>query len=297
MKPFLPILTAVLGFSAAWFLKPAPPAAVVIAEKPQPRPAPAPATEIVSNSEPAPEPSAPRSVGRPVSPQTAVDTTEVAQPRDSAKLLRLVEALNLSPEQQDKLLKAIADAQASLTLSGQSASDPAQNLAATLGFGAMIEKLLADILAPEQAAAFAALRKRNQENAVENAAQAQLSSNLKQIDLTPDQRAQALQRLRDSLETRNAAQPAGLDLALESSVLPLGPAAVSIEGIKTLEIFAAAANDPTAAQESRNEILLKDLQNQLELYQGILSPAQEIQLKAQIEERKKTINRIAEIIR
>jgi hypothetical protein len=306
MKPtfIFPIVTAVLGFSAAWLLKPAPeipsPNTVEkseIRKKPAATPAESatePETEVVQDLR-TPSPLAPSKL--PGFLPTDEERAKVTQSKDAAKMSRLTEALGLSQEQQEKLSKAFAEAIAPLAPAGGSFT-PAEQYAATLAAAENLQKALNALLTPDQLKEFAALRKRSEENAIEINAQSSLANVAGQIDLSPEQRTQALERLRDSAVTQLAGRPAALSLALDNSVLPVGGSAVSEKSIETLtQLVNASENGAGETRNSFTENHLKRLDEQLILYKGILTPAQEAQLKADIEERKATVGRVGELIR
>jgi len=289
----LVILVAILAFAAAWFLKPVPASITPpLVHKSQPLPNPVPSPDLAIS--PAPGSSINPSLKNPG--KTSVDPIQSAKSRDSAKLLRLAEALKLTAAQQTSIQEIIAAAQA-LENPENKPLDPAQQLELAATTGGNIEESLDNVFTPEQAAAFQALRDRVKENSIEASAQAQLSPIAKQIDLTPDQRARVLQSLRAEVAAKIEARPGPLDLAISSSVLPIGPAAISADSIDNLLLMSEQKNLPDEQQATFIEHQQRNLEKQLDLYQPILTPAQHAQLKGIIDERKQNIDRVNDLIR
>jgi hypothetical protein len=220
------------------------------------------------------------------------------QARDDAKMMRLSEALNLTKEQQEAILKMIAAAQAAIVLPEGTPPDSAQILTNAATLGGNIEKSLDAILTPEQAVAFQQLRKRAEQNKIEAAAQKQLSSFTDQMDLTPEQREKALERLRDSAGSKLSSRPDALSLALDTSILPLGPGALNSRSVELMQQTSQTpGNDTVEAQKAHMENQKLELDHQLELYKDILTSAQQAQLKLVIDERKSTLDRVNELLR
>lgn len=299
MKPYVPVLTAVIGIAIGWLAKPASQTPAPAApEKAAPKrevsalpKRPTPAEEVTFTDRPETRP-APPSL-RNLRPSVAAST----QSKDEAKMLRLAEALNLTKEQQDAILKMIAAAQAAIAPANGAPVELSANLTNAATLGGNIEKSLDGILSPEQAKAFQELRKRSDQNQIEATAQKQLSSYTEQMDLTPEQREKALERLRDSEAEKLASRPAGLSLALDTSVLPMGAAAMNSHSVELMtRLSDSTGQDPVEAQRIHMENQRIDLDNQLELYKDILSPAQQAQLKLVIEERKSFLDRANELL-
>lgn len=300
MKPYLPILTAIIGIAIGWLVKPdAQNPAPVVKEQTRPkREAPAPNPEPLS-----PPPAAPiadRPSTRPSNPISRA-TMEVsganAQSRNEAKMMRLAEALNLNKDQEAAILKMIEAAENEGSAATNAATTPQETLAAAAAIGGNIEKSLDAILTPEQAKAFKELQKRAEQNRLEAAAQKQLATYAPEMDLTPEQRAKALERIRESLEDKQSSRSAGLSLMLDNSVLPVGLGSISSRSIDSLEQLAKNPDDGTSGnQRTHIENQRADLDHQFELYKDILTPAQQAQLKLVIDERKSTLDRVNELL-
>lgn len=288
-----PIATAFLGFAAGWLLKPGASPAPAIVSQPPPRPerqAPA-----------APEAEPPPVTGRSTPSDRQSRTFEAPKPtldgiqsRDDAKFARLVEALSLNEDQQKILSDAVKQAEA--TLNPETRLDPELVLEAALEAASTVEKALAASLTPEQAAAFQALRERAKQNTIENNSQRQISDLSKITDLSPEQRDQMLGAVRDELAARYQSRPAGLDLMMESSVLPLGGTFVSESGVERM-LFNKAQPEGTDRDVAFTELQKKNLDAEFERYKPFLTPAQAARLQVDIEERKKAVDAVRELLR
>lgn len=298
MKPQLLYTAAavIIGFSIAWFLKPSPAPEVkkaVVAEKPK-KTTPTPSTDSPDDME-TPRQSTPLPLPSTSRKAAAGQGDETVRSRDEARMIRLAEALGLSEEQQTALGKMIEAAQAS---SGDAPGTPASAFSSfenAVTLGGNIEKSLDSIFTPEQAEAFQKLRERNRANQVETTAQKEVSDLTGRIDLTPEQRQKALELVRGKVSERYASWPSGLELTLDTSVLPTGPAAISSSSADSMQFFAESEKDPAAAQTARIEKQRRALDDQLTLYGAILSPGQMALFRTEIDERKKALDRLSEI--
>lgn len=289
----LPLVTALIGFSAGWLLKPAPSAAPVLTQIQPPRPAPAPTPEKLSDIPAESSPSRPPQP-REVRPEVTPPPDESVKSRDDAKLARLAEALNLNDEQKNALLQAMTAAEG--VLNPETTLDPSKMLETAVAAGTGIEKALAAILTPEQAAAFEDLRRRANDNSIENIAQSRLSSVAKLTDLSPEQREQILATLRSDVRTSHEARPAGIDLVLDTSVLPTGSTFVAESSVDFL-LHSDPSGDPNQIHASFREKQRASLDAQLDLYKSILTPAQYARMKLEVDERKAALDRITELTR
>jgi rubrerythrin len=291
MKPslVLPILATLIGFGLGWLVKPAP----------SPSGAATPSRAATASASPAgvaqnPNP-APAMPARPVRAAAAKGSAatapggaeEFTDPKDAAKMLRLVEALGLSEAQQADLKKIIAESRKSLVAgeTGLPAGSP-DLLTLQSSSGEALETALAALLTPEQSSAFAELRKRERDNRIEVRAQRELGQLLEMTDLSADQRAKVLGQLSESAATELASIPSSLALLLDSSMLPLGPQAVSEQTIRTLREIADAQDlsDPAAVHAKLIESQRRKLDERLKLLKDILTPAQVAQYQATIAE-------------
>ena len=302
MKIYIPVLTAAIGIAIGWLVKPSAQAPAPVAiEKPAPK------RERPTTPEPtSPAPSENITVpDRPSTRPTIAALRDLRaagginnQSRDEAKMLRLTEALNLTKDQQQAIIKMIAAAVAATAPPEGTPTDPSQSISNAATLGGNIEKSLDAILTPEQAKAFQDLRKRTDQNHIETTAQKQLSAFTEQMDLTPEQREKALERLRDSASEKLSSRPGALSLALDTSILPLGPGAMNSKSVDLMQrLSETPGQDTSEAQRMHMETQRIELDNQFQLYKDILSPAQQAQLKLSIDERKNALDRANELLR
>ncbi|HVJ46629.1 MAG TPA: hypothetical protein VM511_09615 [Luteolibacter sp.] len=295
MKPnvLFPVITAILGFGAGWVLKPATAPEPVVRKSPPARPAVPPPTEVAA--EPAPPPV--KRTQPAVRPAGAADDETLKnqlKSRDEAKLARLVEALNLNDEQKAVFLNAMNMAEG--ILNPEATLDPSKMLETALNAASGIEKAISGTLTPEQAAAFAALRKRSEENTIESTTQNRMGELAKLSDLSPEQREKLAGIIRENVRTSHEGRPAGLDLVLDTSVLPLGNTFIANSAVDNMIFSQGSALDP-ATQRSYIDLQRKNLDSQFEDYKDVLTPAQQERLRIDIEERKQALDRVGELLR
>lgn len=293
MKPsvILPIVTALAGFGVGWLVKPAPPAAIAdssaarIPDRKAPEPTPA-IIEPSRESMERPAADRPRTGSKP--PEGMVQ--DIAS-QDDAKLARLTEALNLNDDQKAEVLKAIAAARA--TLEPEGGIEAGELLDTAAQAGADLEKAILATLTPEQATAFAALRKRLQDSSVETASQEQASKFSKLTDLSPEQREMILERIRGDVRKEHDGRPQGLDLVLETSPLPTGSAYITSSSLTSMRFMTGGA-DANEKIEAFRELQRQNLDAQVDKYKDILTPAQLSRLQLDIEEKKRVLDLISE---
>lgn len=282
MKPtlFIILVAAAAGFLAGWLAKPtaaeAPPP---ITETPPTRPLPKPATPKPGPA-PVPAPVPPSAVPKVVPPGVAPQADGA---REAAKMQRLAEVLDLDEETQAKLQKILDDSAKAFTI-----ADPTKPLSsrqtlevlATAAGG--LKQALDELLTPEQATKFAALRQRERANRIETRAQKDLGRLCEITDLDPAQCEQILPQLRARHTADLEQVPAAYALWIESPVLPLGPRALPEESILTLIQLAASdtAQDPSAERQQVFERQRQRLDQQLEMLRPLVSPAQLAQFEA-----------------
>lgn len=297
MKPtvILPIVTAIAGFGLAWVIKPAPQAgASSVTKTPErERQRSAPAAPI---QEEAPERSSPPpgTPGNATQPLDAAQAIGELKNRDEAKLARLVEALSLNEGQKAAVLKAVSAADTALKSDEGSEAGKIMQVASQAA--ADLEKAILALLTPEQAAAFAALRQRSQDNNVESNSQDQVSKFSKAIDLSPEQRELMLARIRDDVRKEYEQRPQGLDLLLDTSPLPTGTAVIADSSVASMALL-AGGEDPAKNMETMQAEQRKNLDAQVDKYKDILTPAQLSRLQVEIEEKKRILDIVREHVR
>ena len=177
---------------------------------------------------------------------------------DAAKLLRLTELLSLTPEQASGLTKIIIESQASIT-----SLDFIEGLTQR---GNYILKSMSTLLDSQQNTAFLALVERTRNNTIEAGAQRQLAEVIEKVDLTPQQRQQAVERLRANFRDEIGQLSPQLAILSETSPLPLGGNQLPASSLRSPR----SGNTDSAATPEATAEALRD----------ILTPGQNAQLEA-----------------
>ncbi len=210
--------------------------------------------------------------------------------REQAKMLRLVETLELTPEQQDELRDLIERAGESLAADPDDPIAPIQ-LAELEKAGALLAGGLSDILTPDQRSAFEEMLDREERNRIEAAAHGELAELTARVDLNEEQREQALARLRDNAGTESAGVPKNLALMLDTSVLPVGAFALSREAVPALRAASGGA-DAATQQSTFLEGRHQELEARFERIADLLTPAQRAAYEAAIREKQAILDQM-----
>ncbi len=284
--PLLPILTAVLGFAAAWIAKPSnPPPATSVTEAPAP-------TKRVESTATAPletktspkRPEPPKAGEYPLADRAA----QGPQTREEAKMARLVEELGLSFDQQNSMIKLIQDVQATASMDTPVLADLTTR-------GKAVEDGLKSLLNPEQFAKFQEMRARERENRIELRAHQLLDRAIEEIDFSGEQREAALDRLRQQSKEDLQSIPAAAALFLEKSILPTSGKELPIEGVLALAKAGepVGGSDPEVVHQRIVDSQRTELERMLSNFDGILTPGQMGQYQAAIAEQRALMEKFA----
>ena len=278
----LPAVTALVGFSIAWLAKPdafpAPTGA-----KTEQAAAPRPTRSETGRRPSSTDSKRPKDVK--ASDFPLVDQAEQGpKTRDEAKMLRLTEALGLSIEQQGEIITLIEGVQANV-------SDTAPALEDLTVRGKAVEDGLAKLLTPVQLAKFQELRDRERENRIEVRSQKMLAGAIDEIDLSPAQREEVLDRLRQKSRAELQSIPSAATLLFDKSVLPTGGKELSADGILAIAQMGekVSAGDPAAAYQKVIDRHRGELEEQLQCFDGILTPGQMGQYQAALTETRELL--------
>lgn len=283
----LPAATALLGFSIAWLAKPdatpAPPAVRVeeagshkpVRTAPGNRPSTANSkklTEVKASDFP-----------------LADQADQGPKTRDEAKMLRLTEALGLSLDQQGALIQLIEKNQAT----GDGTAPVIEDLTAR---GKAIQEGLAKLLTPEQLAKFEELRLRERENRIEVRSQKMLMAAIDEIDLSPEQREEVLNRLRQKSKAELQAIPAAATLLFDKSLLPTNGRELSADGILLLAKMSEdpPVGEPAAVHQKFLDRQRGELEELLQCFDGVLTPGQMGQYQAALAETRAIMDKLPE---
>lgn len=286
----LPVATAVIGFAAAWFVKPAG----------------TPEKDKLTSSENrtegggVPKPGQGEDNGR-TRPGTGKGPAEVKagdfplaeqfekgpQTRQEAKMLRLTEALGLSTDQQAGVTGLMETVGAAESGNGAVIEDLTRR-------GKMIEEGLQKLLTPEQWAKFQEIRERERENRTEVRAQQMLLAAMQEIDISPGQRDELISRLRQKSKMDMQSIPAAATLLLDKSLLPTGKQELSVDGVLMLAKMAEPVElaDPGEVHDKVKENQKREIEEILRCFDGILTTGQMGQYQAGLAEQRALVNRL-----
>lgn len=281
----LPALTAVIGFAVAWVAKPGGTPAPVAGKQEEAisaRPG-----RTTTTTRPSPEDNRrPKEVN--ASDFPLVDQAEQGpKTRDEARMLRLTEALGLTIDQQGSIISLIEDIQAK--------ADPNVSVLQDLiTRGKMVEEELAKILSPEQFAKFQELRVRERENRAEVRAQRMLITAIEDIDMSPEQRDEVLERLRQKAKADVQSIPAAATLLFDKSMLPTNNKELSVDGVLMAAQMGEEIDmsDPMAAHQKVLDQQRQELEDILNCYDGILTSGQMGQYQASLLEKQEIMKRL-----
>jgi hypothetical protein len=297
MKPTVLIatFTAIAGFAAGWLFKPSEAPATA---GPQPSAASGRQSGTLdgkSRDRSAERPLIlkPRGDGRADSdPETAemhvkFDRTlkSSTQSAEKARLDRLVEALGLSPEQKEAMEALLAgrrDGFRELQGNGKSRTEMVEEAA---NAQRVFEQEVAKILDPEQVTALADLNKRNTENNIEVRAYRSLQDVIGQVDLSPEQRDQALEIFRASSAEAQKRRPEGWSIMNETLNVMGGSQVSALDDMSEFLTDPAVMNDPLEIQRRVAQKKRMDGEQMVSQLTSILTPAQLRQYKATVDAR------------
>lgn len=280
----LPVFTAIAGFAVAWVAKPAAPPAPVAGKTEESASGKSPARSGPATRPQQDDGKKPKEVK--ASDFPLADQAELGpKTRDEARMLRLTEALGLTIDQQGSIISLIEDIQSK----ADGKVPVIQDLTTR---GNAIEEALAKILSPEQLAKFQELRVRERENRAEARALRMLGGAIEDIDLSPEQREQVLERLRQKAKADMQTIPASATLLLDKSMLPTNNKELSVDGVLLLAQMGEEVTSLDAG-EAHEKILTRqrqELEDVLECYDGVLTSGQMGQYQAALLEQRKILN-------
>lgn len=192
---------------------------------------------------------------------------ESLQKAERAKWLRLIEVLGLDSDQAKALEAAIAEIR----------PQPDENTPLDTAYAEAGEKLEQSILAmltQEQQVAFREMQQRSLKNRVEVKAQEEFAESLTNLDLTEEQREQALEVLRKQAEEDVSLIPSGARLLLGSSFLPIGDEKTTDKSFEIMGQLQPKPGEPLPTFEQIAALHRAELERRMTQFEGILSPAQ-----------------------
>jgi hypothetical protein len=204
---------------------------------------------------------------------------------ETARLSRLSEALGLSAEQKDTL-KALLDIRRDgfRELQGSS-TDPG---GAIQQAGRSEKNFMEDVkkvLDPEQVAAFESFKQREKDNDIEAKAQRDVADLIGQVDLSDQQREQALAVMRQLSEASAAKRPEGWGLMNEAVGMLGGNQAAVMDDLGDVMDDPSIMKDPQAMQQKLLESQRTTTEARVAALKSILTPGQLSQYRANLEAR------------
>lgn len=283
----LPAATALVGFSIAWLAKPdasPAPAGVKVEDTASHKPV-----------RTAPDNRSSAAGSKPLKEVKASDfpladqADQGPKTRDEAKMLRLTEALGLSLDQQGALIQLIEKVQAT-------ANGTVPVIEDLTSRGKAIQEGLAKLLTPEQLTKFEELRLRERENRIEVRSQKMLTAAIDEIDLSPEQREEVLNRLRQKSKAELQAIPAAATLLFDKSLLPTNGRELSADGILLLAKMSEdpPVGEPMVVHQKFLDRQRGELEEILKCFDGILTPGQMGQYQAAIAENRAILDKLPE---
>jgi hypothetical protein len=166
-----------------------------------------------------------------------------------------------------------------------SGNDPAESIKqASISEQRFMEEMK-KLLDPEQLGALESFKQREKDNAVEAKAQRDVADLIGQVDLSEEQRDQALEAMRKLSETAAARRPAGWGLMNESLGMLGGSQVSVIEDLGSVMDDPAAMKDPQEVQRRLVQAQRATAEARVAALKGILTPGQLSQYRATLEAR------------
>lgn len=275
-------ISLLIGFTFGWLINSASSeldsiVTVSAPDRPSPRPS---APENAPPERNRPEPPMSDTGPQKGTPNGTADVPRTAKRADRAKWMRLIEVLGLDDDQAKALEAAMSESRPKV-------DDGTPPEIAYAEAGAILERSILALLEPEQRTAFLDLQRRAMENRIEVSAQQTYAQELGELDLSPDQRKQALDLLRGRAEEIASDIPASTRLLLTGSILPIGDERFTEDAIRLLrQLSPQETGDVTLdklagkrrAEAEEKAALLGDVLTpaQLELYRSGLSQTPDI---------------------
>lgn len=299
-KKYFPIITAIIGFAAAWLLKPKGQDPV------------ANSTEIVTHTtsshssgetrESSPDrrvvhnPLTHTADGKPLPPELVELRTNLAnnlsnamQVRDQGYVQRITELLALTPQQQQEFLALLQDKRKALNIYAPGSGINSQNI---LEQAEVIEKQFNDalgkLLSGEQIDTLNQFRAQQKQNRMMAQAQKEFADVLEKIDLNPNQQEAVITTLHDIESKRTSALDATGLFAETFDTMGFGSASGPMSETNAANASIAQATDKKQQIQQLIDDRRQQTQQKIERLRTILTPAQLAQYSALLEARDQT---------
>jgi hypothetical protein len=304
MKPVVAIATALLSFAAGWVLKPTPDAvaggagtqgAMADAGKGSGRGgvedgAPSGKTRLRESLVLSPR------EGKGGSAEVDEETSAAlrrfqetfgssADRAENARLSRLAEALGLSAEQRDTLAVLLANRRDGFRGLKGGGSSPTESIQQASLYEQRFMEDVKKLLDPEQLGALESFKQREKDNDIEAKAQRDVADLIGQVDLSEEQREQALGAMRKLSESAASKRPAGWALMNESFGMLGGNQVSVLEDLGGVMDDPEAMKDPQEVQRRLAQAQRATAEARVAALASILTPGQLAQYRATLEAR------------
>ncbi|MEM9235316.1 MAG: hypothetical protein AAGB14_00955 [Verrucomicrobiota bacterium] len=290
MKPstLIALGTAVVGFALGWIIKPSAEPEVSSGTSKEP-----PARVRPDHSEliaPASRKRAPERVetpdvndlanaeipeGGPASLKREEIVSQMAGKRDRARLARLAEALGLEDDQIEAIAALVSKYKGATSAGSEDLLDEAAN------GGGEFEKALLALLDNDQKGRLEAFKTRTAENRIESGAQQDLALVMSTVDLSTEQRSQALVAFRERIVETNPPAPSSWNLVTGRGYAGIGGGTSAV--YRDLFSDPSVANDPAEFAQRLQQEQQRLADEKIEVLQEVLTPAQLAAYRAMLE--------------
>lgn len=204
---------------------------------------------------------------------------------EKARLTRLSEALGLSPEQRETLEVLLANRRDGFRELQGGGSNPAASIQQASVYEQRFMEDVKKLLDPEQVSALEDFKQREKDNHIEAKAQRDVADLIGQVDLSEEQREQALEALRKLSETAAAKRPPGWALMNEAMGMMGGSQVSVLEDLGGVMDDPAAMSDPQEIQRRLVQAQRATAEARVSALTAILTPGQLSQYRANLEAR------------
>ncbi|MCW1914873.1 hypothetical protein OJ996_14895 [Luteolibacter sp. GHJ8] len=214
-----------------------------------------------------------------------VSFSSAGERTNNARLNRLSEALGLSEEQKTAVNALLSGRREGFKDLKGKGKTPSEMVAEAGNSVAVFENALKDVLDDEQMQAYQDLKVRERQNDIEAKAATEFADLVRQVDLSIEQRDQAMEAMRKISEESFAKRPAGWELMSESMEMMGGLYNDAFENMSGFLDDPAVMGNPAEMQKRMNEAHRAASEQKVSRLTEILTPAQLQQFRATLDAR------------
>jgi hypothetical protein len=204
---------------------------------------------------------------------------------NNARLNRLSEALGLSEEQKSAVNSLLSGRREGFKDLQGKGKTPSQMVAEAGNAVVVFENALKDVLDGEQMQAYQDFKAREREGDIEGKAATDFADLARQVDLSPEQREQAMQVMRQLSEEAFAKRPQGWEVMAESMEMMGGLYNQAFEEMQGFLEDPAVMGNPAEVQKRMAEAHRLNSEMKASRLSEILTPAQLQQFRATLDAR------------